>query len=64
MSLDIGSRLGHDVTALIGEGGMGEAGGWDEAGPLPFAPPMRVRGFARSDGPEKTLVPTGTMAQA
>jgi hypothetical protein len=25
MSLDIGSRLGHyDVTALIGEGGMGQ----------------------------------------
>ena len=25
MSLEVGSRLGHcDVTALIGEGGMGE----------------------------------------
>ncbi len=25
MALDVGSRLGHyDVTALIGEGGMGE----------------------------------------
>ena len=25
MGLDVGSRLGHyDVTALIGEGGMGE----------------------------------------
>ena len=25
MSLDVGSRLGHyDVTALIGEGGMGQ----------------------------------------
>ncbi len=25
MPLDVGSRLGHyDVTALIGEGGMGE----------------------------------------
>ena len=26
MALDVGSRLGHyDVTALIGEGGMGQA---------------------------------------
>ncbi len=26
MALEVGSRLGHyDVTALIGEGGMGEA---------------------------------------
>ena len=28
MALEIGSRLGHcDVTALIGEGGMGQVGG-------------------------------------
>ena len=27
MALNIGSRIGHyDVTALIGEGGMGQAG--------------------------------------
>ena len=28
MALSVGSRLGHyDVTALIGEGGMGDSGG-------------------------------------
>ena len=38
MALEIGSRLGHyDVTALIGEGGMGEPAASDGIEPISSA---------------------------
>ena len=39
MALQVGSRLGHyDVTALIGEGGMGQAGETNERAVVPDGP--------------------------
>ena len=55
MALEIGSRLGHyDLTALIGEGGMGECIGRE----IPGVTGYDAEGFAREAKNLALLEPT------